>query len=278
MKIVDLSVTLENDAHWAPWFARNRVKNQSHSFGAWVIWWLFGIRKKHLRTGLGWANDTIKLSTHGTTHVDAPWHYAPTSEGKPAKTIDEIPLEWCYGPGVVLDVRHLPLDRPVSTADVDAALAKANHTLRPGDIVLVQTGADRLLGSREYFGRGPGVSAEATRSLCERGVKLMGIDAWGWDAPLAVQAKRALSTGRSDLFWEAHFVGVDKEYCQIERLTQLDRLPATGFTVCAFPLKVKRGSAGPARVVALVPDEAGSPTGAAAATLDTSVPAKYQEG
>jgi hypothetical protein len=64
MRIVDLSVTLENDADWAPWYARNRVKNQSHAFGAWVIWWLFGIGKKHLRTGLGWANDTIRLSTH----------------------------------------------------------------------------------------------------------------------------------------------------------------------------------------------------------------------
>jgi kynurenine formamidase len=263
MRIVDLSVTLENDAHWAPWYARNSVKNQSHAFGAWVIWWLFGIGKKHLRTGLGWANDTIKLSTHGTTHVDAPWHYAPTSEGKPAKTIDEVPLEWCYGPGVVLDVRHKPLDQPVTSGDCEAALAKANHTLRPGDIVLIQTGADRLLGSREYFARGPGVSAEATRWFCERGVKLMGIDAWGWDAPLGGQAKRALATGRNDLFWEAHFVGVDKEYCQIERLTQLDRLPATGFTVCAFPLKVRRGSAGPARVVALVPDDASSPPHAA---------------
>ena len=80
----------------------------------------------------------------------------------------------------------------------------------------------------------------------------MGIDAWGWDAPLGKQAREAKRTGRSDLFWEAHFVGVDKEYCQIERLANLSALPPKGFTVCAFPLKVKRGSAGPARVVALL--------------------------
>jgi kynurenine formamidase len=253
MRIIDLSVTLESDADWAPWYARNRVKNQTHEFGAWIIWWLFGIRKKHLRTGLGWANDTIKLSTHGTTHVDAPWHYAPTSEGRPAKTIDEIPLDWCFGPGVVLDMRHKDVAEPVTAADVDAALAKIEHELRPGDIVLIQTGNDRLVGSREYFSRGPGVSAEATRHLIDRGVRLMGIDAWGWDAPLGGQAKRAKETGRNDLFWEAHFVGVDHEYCQIERLANLAALPSTGFTVCAFPLKVKRGSAGPSRVVALVP-------------------------
>ena len=104
-----------------PRLARNFVKNQSHAFGAWVIRWLFGIKKQHLRTGLGWANDTIKLSTHGTTHVDAPWHYAPTSEGRPAKTIDEVPLDWCYGPGVKLDIRATPVDRPLSIADLEAA-------------------------------------------------------------------------------------------------------------------------------------------------------------
>ena len=253
MQIIDLSVTLENDAEWAPWYARNHVKNQSHAFGAWVIWWLFGIGKKHLRTGLGWANDTIKLSTHGTTHVDAPWHYAPTSEGRPAKTIDEVPLDWCYGPGVVLDMRHKNVAEPVTSADLDAALAKIDYVLKPGDIVLIQTGNDRLVGSPEYFSRGPGVSAEATRRLIADGVKLMGIDAWGWDAPLGRQAQRALETGRNDVFWEAHFVGVDKEYCQIERLANLSALPPKGFTVCAFPLKVKRGSAGPSRVVALIP-------------------------
>lgn len=254
MKIIDLSVTLENDTHWAPWYARNFVKNQSHAFGAWVIRWLFGIKKRHLRTGLGWANDTIKLSTHGTTHVDAPWHYAPTSEGRPAKTIDEVPLAWCYGPGVKLDMRAASVDRPLTTADLEAALRAIDHALAPGEIVLIQTGNDRLLGSPQYFGQGPGVSAEATHWLCDRGIRLMGIDAWGWDAPLKRQAAEALATGRSDLFWAAHYVGVDKEYCQIERLANLASLPPKGFTICAFPLKVKRGSAGPARVVALMPD------------------------
>src|SRR5688572_6963301 len=100
MRIIDLSVTLEDDGDWAPWWARNRVKNHGHKNGRAVIRLLFGLSGKYLRTGLGWANDTIKLSTHGTTHVDAPWHYAPTSEGRPARSIDQVPLEWCYGPGV----------------------------------------------------------------------------------------------------------------------------------------------------------------------------------
>jgi kynurenine formamidase len=252
MRIVDLSLPLDNDRGWAPWWSRAKVKRQDHGFGRRAIRVIFGLPARYLQTGLGWANDVIKLSTHGTTHVDAPWHYAPTSEGKPAKTIDEVPLEWCYGPGVVLDIRDKAWDEAASVDDLAAALAKIGHTISPGEIVLIQTGNDRFYGSREYFTRGPGVSAAATRWLLDQGVRMAGIDAWGWDAPLAVQARKAKETGRRDLFWEAHFVGVEKEYCHMERLANLDLLPPTGFTVCAFPLKVKGGSAGPARVVAIV--------------------------
>jgi kynurenine formamidase len=55
---------------------------------------------------LGWAVEEIEAITHTGTHVDAPYHYAPTSEGRPARRIDEVPFEWCLAPGVVLDVRH----------------------------------------------------------------------------------------------------------------------------------------------------------------------------
>lgn len=252
MRFVDLSAPLDNDSDWAPWWARNHVKRQNHRIGRWAMWLLFGVKKSHLRTGLGWANDEIKLSTHGTTHVDAPWHYAPTAEGGKARTIDELPLDWFYGPGVVADVSHLEPNAAATVNDLDNALSQAHHTIQNGDIVLVRTGNDRLFGSRDYFSTGPGVSPEATRWLIDQGVRLMGIDAWGWDAPLAYQAREAKRTGRQDLFWASHYVGVDKEYCQIERLANLDRLPLTGFGVCAFPLKVKGGSAGPARVVAMV--------------------------
>lgn len=254
MRIIDLSHTLEDDRGWAPWWARTRVTYQSHAFGRLVARLLFGLKPRHLRTGLGWANDNLKLSTHGTTHVDAPWHYAPTSEGRPARTIDEMPLEWFYGPGVVCDVTHLDAGAAVSVDDLKSCLDRAQHQLHSGDIVLIRTGNDRFWGRRDYFESGPGMSAAATRWLIDQGVRLMGIDSWGWDRPLRQMAREARETGREDLFWEAHFVGVDREYCHIERLANLGELPPTGFTVCAFPLKVKRGSAGPARVVALIED------------------------
>jgi kynurenine formamidase len=252
MEIIDLSVALENDGSWAPRWARNYVSYQSHRFGRFAIWWLFGLTGRYLRTGLGWAHEKLQISTHGTTHVDAPWHYASQSEGKPARTIDQMPLSTFYGPGVVLDIRHVPSKEAATVDDLKSALADIEHQLRPDEIVLVKTGNDRLLGQREYFFTGPGVGADATRWLIDQGVRLMGIDAWGWDSPLDEQARRARREQRYDLFWSAHYVGVEKEYCHMERLANLDRLPAKGFTVCAFPLKVRGGSAGPARVVALL--------------------------
>jgi kynurenine formamidase len=252
MEIIDLSVTLENDGGGVPRWARNRIRYQDHRFGRLAMWRLFGVTKKYLATGLGWAHEILHISTHGTTHVDAPWHYGPRCEGKPARTIDEMPLDTFYGPGVVIDIRHVPPEQAAEIEHVETALQDIRHQLSPGEIVLMRTDNDRLVGSRDYFATGPGVSADATRWLIDQGIRLMGIDSWGWDAPLDQQAKRARRERRKDVFWAAHYVGVEKEYCQMERLANLDRLPRTGFTVCAFPLKVKRGSAGPARVVALV--------------------------
>lgn len=252
MKIIDLSLPLENDRHFAPWWARTKVKYQNHRFGKMIIRLLFGVKSRQLKTGLGWANETISLSTHGATHVDAPWHYAPACEGKTARTIDQMPLEWFHGSGVVLDMRHKDPQDAATAEDLQTALEKIGHTLQPGEIVLIQTGNDAFWGQRGYFSRGPGVSAEGTRWLLDQGVRLTGIDAWGWDAPLKTQAAAAKNSKRNDVFWSAHFVGVEKEYCHMERLANLDQLPSTGFTLCAFPLKVKNGSAGPSRVVALL--------------------------
>lgn len=251
MRFIDLSVELEDNAGWAPWWARTRVRRFGHRFGAFAMRLLFGVSGRHLHTGLGWANDEIRLSTHGTTHLDAPWHFGPTSEGRPAKTIDQVPLEWCYGPGVVLDLRHKRDGEAITVADLQAALARIPYTIRPGDILLIHTGNDRWLGRPEYFTRGAGMSAAATRWLLDQGVRVTGIDSWGWDVPLPQAAHQAKTRG-TRTFWEAHFVGVEKEYCHLERLTNLDTLPPCGFTVCCFPLKVKGGSAGPARVVAIL--------------------------
>lgn len=250
--ITDLSVTLENDSNWAPWWARNKVKYQGHRFGRLSIRLLFRLSPKFLKTGLGWANDEIKISTHGTTHLDAPWHYSPVSEGKRSRTIDEIPLDWCFSDGVVLDMRHKKDGDAISVEDIKNELHRIGYEIKPMDIVLIMTGNDKMMGSPDYFHKGSGMSAEATRWILDHGVKITGIDSWGWDTPLQGQAKKAKEKGLNNHFWEAHFVGVDKEYCHLERLTNLDALPPFGFRVCCFPMKIKNGSAGPSRVVAIM--------------------------
>ena len=251
--IIDLSLPLENDRRWSPWWARTSVKYQGHRFGTRVLRWLFGVPASLLETGQGWANENLSLSTHGTTHVDAPWHYGPECEGRPARTIDEMPLDWFVGPVVILDMRHRVDEcQWVTGNDVENALTRIEHELQPGDIVLIWTGCDQLWGTRDYFRSGPCMTVEATELLIDHEVRLMGIDAWGWDGPLDVQARRARSAHQRGVFWAAHYLGTRREYCHMERLANLDQLPATGATLCGFPLKVRGGSAGPARVVAFV--------------------------
>ena len=91
-----------------------------------------------------------------------------------------MPLEWFYGPGVVLDISHLSAETAATVTDLKTALTVANHELTAHNIVLIHTGNDRLLGQRAYFETGPGVGADATRWLIEQGVRVMGINTMLW--------------------------------------------------------------------------------------------------
>jgi kynurenine formamidase len=117
----------------------------------------------------------------------------------------------------------------------------------------VHSGRDAFYGEPDYIARGPGVTAEATRWLYEQGVRVMGIDAWGWDAPLHLQAEEAKRRGEKGVFWAAHQAGL--AYSQIERLVNLGALSSHGFMVSCFPLRLVGGSGAPSRVVAIVPDD-----------------------
>ena len=90
-----------------------------------------------------------------------------------------------------------------------------------------------------------------------QGVRLIGIDAWGLDRAFDVMAQEALAGDTAQL-WESHKFGAEAEYCQIEKLTNLDQLPSpTGFTVLALPVRLAQASGGWARVVALLPQAPG---------------------
>ncbi|MFJ4621043.1 cyclase family protein [Streptomyces sp. NPDC088812] len=199
------------------------------------------------------SNETVTLTTHTGTHMDAPLHYGRTSGGSPAAAIDEIPLDWCYAPGVRLDLRHIPPGVGITAADIEDALAKVPHELSPGDIALIWTGADQLWGTDAYRREHPGMTRESTACLVERGVKVIGIDAWGFDRPFGAMIDDYRGTGDNGFLWPAHLYGREHAYCQLEKLAQLDRLPAaTGFTVACFPVRLTGLGAGWTRVVAIV--------------------------
>jgi kynurenine formamidase len=253
MRIIDLSAPIAPSPPDAAPFERVEIRSTSHAEGAAQAQAMLGVPTGLLRDGEGWAvEEFTRLGTHSVTHVDAPWHYNSTIQGRRAATIDELPLEWFFSDGVVLDMTHKADGERVEAADVEAALASVGHTPRPLDIVLVRTGRDAFYGRPDDVLRGPAVSPEATRWLYERGVRVMGIDAWGWDGPLDRQAKEALARRERGVFWAAH--QCDLPYSQVERLVNLGSLPPTGFKVACFPLKIKGGSAGPARVGGILTD------------------------
>jgi kynurenine formamidase len=156
------------------------------------------------------------------------------------------------GSGVKLDFRHFP-DGYVATAeDVAAELERIAHELKPLDIVVVNTGADKNYGTDKYVDSGCGMGREATLYLLERGVRVTGTDAWSWDAPFVHTAQRVKETGNASLIWEGHRAGMEIGYCHLEKLANLEDLPANGFDVICFPVKIKAASAGWCRAIALL--------------------------
>ena len=253
MRLVDLSAPITQSPGETPDPLRTDIEFSDHAEGARQIEALLGVPSRLLRDGEGWAVETFtRFGTHNSTHVDAPWHYNSRIRGERARTIDELPLDWFFGPGVVLDMSAKADGEAIDVEHVEAELERIGHEPAAGDIVLVRTGRDAFLDAPEYIALGPAVTAAATRWLYERGVRVMGIDAWGWDGPLHLQAQEALDRQEPGIFWAAH--QCDLDYCQIERLANLDRLPADGFQVSCFPLPIVGAGAAPARVVAMVPD------------------------
>ena len=252
MKIVDLSKTIRFNAD-DPRFMQVRVRHKPHRKARWLLR-LFGLPFRLFPRGFeGWADDTIeKMGVHSTTHIDAPWHYSPICEGKPSKTIDEVPLDWCFGDGIVIDMTHKADFEAITAGDLQRFLSTGGFELRPGMIALIRTDRDQRMGTKKFFTHGTGMSAEATRWLIDQGIRVMGIDQWGWDLPLPHLIEQAKKTNNRELFWEAHLVGRDREYCHMEQLTNLASLPSTGFKVAVFPLKIEGASAAPARVVAIL--------------------------
>jgi kynurenine formamidase len=253
MRLVDLSVPITDQAPYEPW------KPSIHYFtheGEGLEWVKneFGVTEADLvwSDGKGAAFEEVHLITHTGTHIDAPWHYGPLSEGKPARTVDQCPLEWFYGDGVVLDVRHRRPGELITVDDLRSALDRIGYQLKPLDIVLIQTGCDHWQEGPAYFEQ-PGMSRDSTLWLVEQGIRVIGIDAYGFDRKFSDMREEFLRTRDGRIVWQAHFAGITREYCQIEKLANLDQIGRPhGFKVSCFPVKVAGASGAWCRAVALV--------------------------
>ncbi len=256
-QFVDLSIFLENDVISDPEVYRPKIEYIDHKATVPELLKFFpGIKQSDMPSGEAWAIEKIELITHNGTHLDAPYHYASTmNRGERAITIDEVPLEWCFQPGVKLDFRHFPDGYVVQSDDVDAELNRIGHTLAPLEIVVVNTRAGARYGSDDYVGAGCGMGRGATLKLLEAGVRLTGTDGWSWDAPFEYTATMYAKTGDASLIWEGHKAGLEIGYCHLEKLHNLEALPSEGFMIACFPCKIRGASAGWTRAVAIVDDE-----------------------
>lgn len=217
------------------------------------------------------ANDHVITSSHAGTHVDAPCHFGPMVEGKPAKTIDQVPLEWCYGNGVLLDFS--PTKKPgevISVADLKEELKRINYTLKPMDIVLLRTGAeDHFDNDPRFWEMGSGLNKESLGWLLDQGIKLIGTDAYTLDIPIYKMVEE-LKKGNTESFFPVHYAGRQREYIHAEKLSNLAALSKpTGFKVAMFPIKIEDGAGGWTRAVAFEGEDGLAQT---PQLLDLSVP------
>jgi kynurenine formamidase len=258
-RFIDISMPISADVITDPPPLAPKIKYTDHDAGlAQMLPFFPGLAPGDLPDGKAWAVEELTLSTHSGSHMDAPWHFHPTTDHgtRRAPTIDEAPLDLFWRPGVKLDFRHLPDGYVATAADLEAELQRIGHRLAPFDIVLVNTAAGPAYGDADFVARGCGVGREGTLYLTERGVQVVGTDAWSWDAPFVHTAKRYAETRDPKIIWEGHKAGREIPYYQMEKLHNLAALPAHGFTVACFPVKIARASAGWVRAVAVLDGDA----------------------
>ncbi|MDP1609101.1 MAG: cyclase family protein [Chlamydiales bacterium] len=252
-RLIDLSLPLETTLSEPEPIHIERI---DHRQGAVLLTQGSGLHADHFPDGLGLSLERIRLTSHSGTHVDAPLHYGPLSEGKKARSIDEMPLDWFFGPAVMLDCKTEMSFEPVTCDDLKHAIFSQELTLEAGDIVFINTGADSLWGTHEYFTSFRGISAAATEWLLDLGIRVIGVDSFGFDAPFQKMIQSYLQSENSQTLWPCHVLGRSREYCQIERLANLSTLPnRKKFLASCFPIKLKGCGAGPSRVVALLEED-----------------------
>lgn len=234
---------------------RAKLVDLSHPYDDQTIYWPtsppFAWKKDawgRSPAGDWYASATFTTSEHGGTHIDSPIHFA---EGRWSTA--EIPLARLVGPAVVIDIAAAcarDRDYLLTPADV-AAWEKRNGAIAEGDIVIIRTGWSRFWPDRrKYMGSDkpgdvaglsfPGIGGDAAKLLVSRKPAGIAIDT------------ASLDHGRSKNFAAHRVIGAANIY-GLENVANLDRLPESGATIIALPVKIAGGTGGPVRIVAVLP-------------------------
>ena len=214
------------------------------------------VNHKNFPDSLGLATEIINLTSHTSTHMDAPYHFGPLNRKNHAMTIDEIPLSWCYGDGILLDLSMSIMKEQyyISLLDIKKALSRIkcpyNELYRK--IVLIKTNC-----SYEYVG----IEPRAIKFLIENGVKIIGTDKTGFDIQSMEMLKNYYKEKNINELWPAHIAGRNLNYCHIENLNLENFTISKEFTICCFPIKISKASAAWVRVIAIVEEERESENG-----------------
>jgi kynurenine formamidase len=238
-------------------FPAGTIVDLSHAYGEDTVFWPTAERFKlqvvndgDTPAGFYYAANNFTTAEHGGTHIDAPMHFA---RGRNA--VDEIPLERLVGAAVVVDVTKAAAANPdylVTVADLEA-FESANGRIPDAAILLIRTGfssrwpdAARYLGTAERGAAAvaklhfPGVGPDAARWLVKnRKINALGIDT------------ASIDYGQSTMY-ETHRLLYEANIPGLENLNALDRLPPTGASIVALPMKIKGGSGAPLRAIAII--------------------------
>src|SRR5437867_6960436 len=235
VRVVDLSYAFDSDTVYWPTAESFKLEKDFE-----------GITEK----GYYYSAYKYAAAEHGGTHIDAPVHFA-----KGRNTLDEIPLEQLLGPAIVVDVTRQCATNPdyQVTSENFQNWEKQNGRIPAGTIVLLRTGFGKYYPDRRsYLGtdeRGaaavaklhfPGLDPSAAGWLTQnRSIKAIGLDT------------ASIDYGQSTLF-ESHRALFAHDVPAFENVANLDKLPSKGFSVIALPMKIKGGSGGPLRIVAIL--------------------------
>ncbi len=235
-----------------------KIVDLSHVFSEETIYWVTAkefeldtVFKGDTGKGFYYSANNFTTAEHGGTHIDAPIHF---SKGK--QSVDEIPLEKLIGNGIKIDVSSKALNNPdylISIEDFTNWEEKHQQEIPEGSIVLLETGHSKYYPDKlKYLGtdqRGddavkllhfPGLDPKAAEWL----VKNRNIKSIGLDTP-------SIDYGQSE-FFKSHVILLSENIPAFENLNNLDKLPTNNFEVVALPMKIKGGSGGPLRIIALL--------------------------